>query len=264
MSAVAVSVLPDERQQRILDRLARDGRVLANQLAQEFGTSEDTVRRDLRELSAAGLCRRVYGGALLLSPASGSILERTADQPERKAALGRKAATLIQTLLRPRALLFMDASSTNLAVARALPGDLGITVATNAPDLATVLSSIAGIEVIVIGGRLDSRSGAVLGGRATLEVARIQPDLAVIGACAVDADAGLAAYGAEEADFKRVVVDSAVSVATVVTADKLGTRAPYAVMPTSLLKHVVTEAFVGEDVIAPFLAQGVRIHRADE
>lgn len=58
-----------QRQQLILDRLAQDGQILAARLAKEIQTSEDTIRRDLRDLAAAGLCKRVYGGALRLSPA---------------------------------------------------------------------------------------------------------------------------------------------------------------------------------------------------
>src|ERR1035441_6534097 len=88
--------LPDERQQIILERLSRRGRVLAGDLAREFRTSEDTIRRDLREMAAAGKCRRVYGGALSLSRASGPLAARLAEAPDRKAALGRAAAALVR------------------------------------------------------------------------------------------------------------------------------------------------------------------------
>ena len=92
MPTSILPALPDERQQIILERLSRRGRVLAGDLAREFRTSEDTIRRDLREMAAAGQCRRVYGGALPLSPASGALAARRAEAPERKAALGRAAA----------------------------------------------------------------------------------------------------------------------------------------------------------------------------
>ncbi|RWF23514.1 MAG: DeoR/GlpR transcriptional regulator, partial [Mesorhizobium sp.] len=60
-------MLTEERHQFILDRLAADGKVLAGELASRFGVSEDTVRRDLRELAKAGQLRRVYGGAITLA-----------------------------------------------------------------------------------------------------------------------------------------------------------------------------------------------------
>jgi len=57
-------LMPAERQKEILERIRKDGRVLATDLAREFSTSEDTIRRALRDLAAQGLCARVYGGAL--------------------------------------------------------------------------------------------------------------------------------------------------------------------------------------------------------
>ena len=85
-----MSILAAERQQQILARLGRDGRVLATALAEVFSTSEDTKRRDLRDLAGRGLCRRVYGGALPVSPASSSAEVRRGEAAERKAALARR------------------------------------------------------------------------------------------------------------------------------------------------------------------------------
>ena len=59
-----MDLMAAERQVAILDRVRRNGRVLASELAIEFETSEDTIRRALRELADQGLCKRVYGGAL--------------------------------------------------------------------------------------------------------------------------------------------------------------------------------------------------------
>src|SRR5471030_3483486 len=110
-------LLPEERHRAIRDRLAAEGRVLAIDLAQELRTSEDTIRRDLRELAALGVCRRVYGGALPVSPASGPIATRENEFPESKAALAREAVKLVSA----GQFIFLDAGTTNLAIARALP-----------------------------------------------------------------------------------------------------------------------------------------------
>ncbi|MGA2495816.1 MAG: DeoR/GlpR family DNA-binding transcription regulator [Roseiarcus sp.] len=259
MSTSAFPALPDERQQIILERLSRRGRVLAGDLAREFRTSEDTIRRDLRELAAAGKCRRVYGGALPLSPASGSLAARQAEAPERKAALGRAAAALV----RPGQIVFIDAGSTNAAIARALPADLGVIVATNAPDIAADLVGRPGVELIVIGGRVDPRSGAALGARALRDAREIRVDLAFLGACAVDAEAGVAAFDAEEAEFKRLIAERAKAVAAAVTTDKLGTAAPFAVAPASRLTHLVVEADAPEGALAPLRRAGVSVLRAE-
>src|SRR5580698_3583999 len=127
-----MSILIAERQQQILERLGRDGRVLAAGLAEAFGASEDTIRRDLRDLAGRGLCRRVYGGALPVSPASSSAQIRAGEATDRKAALGRALAALVV----PDSFVFIDAGSTNLAAARAFSEDLRVTVATHDPAIA--------------------------------------------------------------------------------------------------------------------------------
>src|ERR1700761_7232407 len=122
-----MSILAAERQQQILERLGRDGRVLAAALADPFSTSEDTIRRDLRDLAGRGLCRRVYGGALPVSPASSSAQVRAAEGNDRKAAVGQELAAL----LAPGSLVFVDSGSTNLAAAKAFPTGLRLTAATH-------------------------------------------------------------------------------------------------------------------------------------
>ena len=116
----AKTLMPAERQKEILERIRKDGRVLATDLAQEFQTSEDTIRRALRDLAAQGRCTRVYGGALAMSAASGSALQRRKESADRKLALGKEMAPMV----RSGQLLFIDAGSTNLAAARSLPEEL--------------------------------------------------------------------------------------------------------------------------------------------
>src|ERR1700733_6301320 len=105
------SSLPANRERRILDRLSRDGQVKAPALAEEFSTSEDTIRRDLRELAARGLCQRVYGGAVVTSTASTPIAVRVGESNNRKEALGRT----LGMLLRPKQFVYIDAGSGKLA-----------------------------------------------------------------------------------------------------------------------------------------------------
>jgi len=151
-----MSILAAERQQQILERLGRDRRVLAAALAEAFSTSEDTIRRDLRELAGRGLCRRVYGGALPVSPASASVQVRVGEAMGRKAALGRELAALVE----PGSLVFVDSGSTNLAAARAFPEGLRATAATHDPAIAVTLAARPQITAWLIGGRLDPQIGA--------------------------------------------------------------------------------------------------------
>ena len=182
-----MSILAAERQQQILERLDRDGRVLAAALAEAFATSEDTIRRDLRDLAGRGLCRRVYGGALPVSPASSSAQIRAGEATDRKAALGRALAALVA----PDSLLFVDSGSTNLAAVKAFPDDLRLTVATHDPAIAAALLTKPKVTLWLIGGRVSRETGAALGGRTLADVEALRPELALLGVCALDPVAGL-------------------------------------------------------------------------
>ncbi len=253
-------LLTFQRRAAIADRLRRDGRVLAGALAEVFGVSEDTVRRDLREMAAAGLCRRVYGGALPVAPEDGSIGRRLGIHAGAKAALGRAAAGLVPA----GSLVFIDAGSTNVAVAQALSETASLTVATNAPAVAAVLAEKPGIATIVLGGRLDPRTGACLGPGTMREIERLRPAVAILGACGVDAEAGITAHDFAEAELKAAAAGRAARVIVAATDDKLGTAAPFAVAPAGWVGTLVIGVACDPSRLAPFEAQGVVVVRADD
>src|SRR2546423_3084150 len=89
-------MLTAERRRSIMYTLQRDGKVLASELSKTLHVSEDTIRRDLRELAAAGMLQRVHGGALSLSPAIASFTERQQQAPETKAVIAQAAVRLIR------------------------------------------------------------------------------------------------------------------------------------------------------------------------
>jgi DeoR/GlpR family transcriptional regulator of sugar metabolism len=253
-----MSILAAERQQQILDRLGRDGRVLAAALAGAFSTSEDTIRRDLRDLAGRGLCRRVYGGALPVSPASSSIQVRAGEAIDRKAALGRALAALIA----PGSLVFVDSGSTNLAAAKAFPDDLRLRVATHDPAIATALLTKPEVTLWLIGGRVDPAIGVALGGRTLADVEGLRPELAFLGVCAFDPAAGAAAFDPEDAEIKRALLRNSGRVAAAVLNEKLETSAPFAVSPAESLDCVVLEADAPERVAHAFAERGIKVLRA--
>lgn len=251
-------LLPDERRRIIRQRLSTQGRVLAADLAAELNASEDTVRRDLRELASSGLCRRVYGGALPVSPISGSFETRRHQHTERKAELARSAASLAE----PGQLLFLDAGTTNLAIAAELATDARLTVATNAPSIACALLERPGVTVLQIGGLVSTHTGGALGARAMRDVQALTIDLCFLGACAIDAAAGIRAFDFEDAEFKRALVAASAMVVVAATSDKLGTTAPYQVLEARALDHLIVEADAPGELVATFERQGTRVDRA--
>jgi DeoR/GlpR family transcriptional regulator of sugar metabolism len=254
-----VPLLIQERHSFILDKITADGRVLAPQLAVQLRVTEDTVRRDLRDLAAAGLCRKVYGGAVRLRtpPVPGTLVERESKQVAAKSLLAVATVKLVSA----GDVLFIDSGTTNLSIAKALP-DISLTVVTNAPMVAAALLNHRNIELVMLGGRIDLRSGSALGAATIREVEMLRPDLYILGACGVDADAGVSAFQYDEAQFKRQVATMSKATLIAATADKLGTAGPYLIWPTSQLTHLVIpeDADALHDTV--FAAHGVNLVRA--
>lgn len=234
----ADGLLPSERERLILQRLQASGRVLAAELAAEFNTSEHTIRRHLRDLADAGHCKRVYGGALLASPANQPAAVRMREHADRKAALARAAASIVQ----PGQVVLLDAGTTNVAIAAALPENAGLTVVTNSPKACVRLAGRPGFDVILIGGRIAERAGGSLGATALLQVQQLKADLCFLGACALDPLEGIAAFDAEDAELKRAMLKASGQIAIAMTSEKLMTAAPYIVAPASTIDYLVVEA----------------------
>jgi DeoR/GlpR family transcriptional regulator of sugar metabolism len=251
-------LLTAERRHAILTALERDGKVLAGRLATELGVSEDTVRRDLRELAAQGRVQRVHGGALPAAPQPGSFTHRRETCTAEKAALAAAAVEL----LRDANVILLDGSTTNLELARRLPPERTGTVLTNSPPIAAALADHPALEVVMIGGRLDKRAQVTVGAGAIEFIRSVRADACVLGVCALHPDGGLTTDDLEEAHVKRAMVGAAGDVIALATSDKLRAGSPYLVAPVGELTHVVAEAGAPDELLDPIRAAGVTVTRA--
>jgi DeoR/GlpR family transcriptional regulator of sugar metabolism len=247
-----------ERQAAILDRVRRNGRVLANELAIEFETSEDTIRRALRELAEQGLCKRVYGGALAISPGSEAIAVRNAENTDRKAALGAALAGVVTK----GQFVFIDGGTTNLAAARTIPKNFGLTVATQDPAIAAVLATREDVTLILIGGQIKPHLGSAVGVEATRQMMDLRPDLLLLGLCALDPQAGAWAFDAEDAAFKQYLVKNSRQTVTAALNEKLDASAPFRVCPIKSITTLIVEWNAPRGAIKPFIDRGVQIKKA--
>jgi DeoR/GlpR family transcriptional regulator of sugar metabolism len=231
-------MLAAQRRDLLLERLNRDGRIIAKDLATELGISEDSIRRDLRELAAVGLCQRVYGGALPISPAIADYATRQHVEVSGKQRVAATAAALIE----PGSTAILDGGTTTLAVVRALPLDLRATVITHSPTVASALADHQDVEVYLIGGRLFKHS-MVACGAAAVEAARgLHADLFLLGVTGVHPDAGLTTDDADEAAMKRALARQAADTYVLASSEKIGTASRFTVLPLADVAGLITDA----------------------
>jgi DeoR/GlpR family transcriptional regulator of sugar metabolism len=250
-------MLTAERRRSIMQTLQLDGKVLASALSKSLSVSEDTIRRDLRELAAAGLLQRVHGGALPRSPAAASFSMRQQQATGTKVAIAQAALQLI----RQNQVIILDGGTTPLQVAQHLPHDLRATVITHSPPIAQALAEYSAIEVIVVGGKLYRHAMVTVGAAAVEAFHNIRADLCFLGIYSLHPDIGISTIDLEECYVKRAMIASAAEVVALTSSEKLGTASPYIIGPLSELTHLVTERSVAEEVLAPYRALGITIVR---
>lgn len=248
-------MLAAERRDDLLARLARDGKVVAKDVAAELGLSEDSVRRDLRELAAAGLCQRVYGGALPVSPAVGDYAARGSVAVDSKARVAARAVQLVQ----PGSTVLLDGGTTTLAVARALPRGLRCTVVTHSPTVAAALVDHPTADVYVLGGRLFKHSAVTCGAAAVEAAQAVSADLFLLGVTGVHPEQGLTTGDPEEAAMKRALAARAADTYVLASREKVGAASPFQVLPLDAVAGVVTDAPAASEALRRLAERGVAV-----
>jgi DeoR/GlpR family transcriptional regulator of sugar metabolism len=251
-------MLTMQRKQLILNRLKRDGQIIAKDLSQELELSEDTIRRDLRELAQEGLLQRVHGGALPVSPAIADFAAREQIATAAKTAIGRAAAQMIQ----PGNVVIVDGGTTAVQLVRHLNPELEATIVTHSPTIAVELVQHPHIDVVLLGGKLFKHSVVAVGAATIEAIARIRADLYFMGATGIHAEVGLSTGDLEESHVKRALIASAAETIVLASSEKLNAASKYVIAPITQISGLITEKAVPTSVTAQFSKLGLSVTRA--
>jgi DeoR/GlpR family transcriptional regulator of sugar metabolism len=251
-------MLTTQRKRFILNKLKQEGQIIAKQVSQELDLSEDTVRRDLRELAQEGLLQRVHGGALPASPAVINFAGREHLASQGKIAIGRAAARMIQ----PGQVVILDGGTTARELARHLPRELRFTVVTHSPTIAIALVEHPSVEVILIGGRLFKHSVVAVGAAAIEAISQIRADTFFMGVTGIHPEFGLSTGDLEEAHIKRALSAAAADTIVMVSSEKLNAASPYVIAPVTEASGIIVESSAPKESTDVYEKLGIAVTRA--
>ena len=228
-----------DRHRRILERVAKEGSLDLQSLADDLGVSVMTIRRDVKDLSGRGQLSITRGGASVVINQDQEILTnpRALSQTIQKAAIGQSAATMVE----PGQVIFIGTGSTTAQLVQFLDPNVDLTVITPSLPHATVLAA-RGIKVISTGGEVEGSDLAQSGPHAIETIKRHYPTFAFIGAQGVSGQAGLTETESHIAELNRAVVANAERVVLLTDSTKIGVREPYRVCDLGDVTDVVTTA----------------------
>lgn len=250
---------PAMRRARILARIRERGAVTIADLAREHGVSSMTAHRDLESLAADGLVERIRGGAAAVgvAPHPTAWEQRVGQSLPAKEAIAAYAATLIA----PGTTIFLDASSSAYALARAVMAapPVELTLVTNSPTVAAELRAEA-VHVVVCPGELDQQTRAITGRWTTEFIGALRFDTAFVSAAGMTAEAGLTTSRAPLADVVNAARGAARRTVGLVDSAKLGRVSLISIAGVDELELIVTDAGVAPDAAAALERAGARLH----
>jgi DeoR family transcriptional regulator, aga operon transcriptional repressor len=249
------STAQPDRTEEILKELLRTGEVSVSDLVRQLNTSPATVRRALRSLEAKGLLRRTHGGAVTLEPPLyepfrhvSSFHEQEKHQVFEKRQIGLAAAELIAD----GETIAIGAGTTTTQVARSIRHRKGITIVTNAINIAMELSHRDDLKVMVTGGWVSGSWFALVGPAAIQSAGEMFVDKAFIGVDGIHAERGLTTNYPEQATIHRAIVKQARRTIVVADHHKLGVVGTAFICPLADVHTLITDASASEQALSAF------------
>jgi len=257
----------EERLTWLLEVLARTGRIDVETIASEVDVSAATIRRDLDHLAGQQILTRTHGGAVANSVAYDLPLRyKTARHETEKQRIGAAAARLAAGTT----IIGLNGGTTTTEVARAIASTAGaerilkasgITIVTNALNIANELTVRPNVKVMVTGGSAREQSYELVGPLAATVMSKLTLDIAFIGVDGVDVEAGATAGNEDEASINQLMAKRARRVVIVADSTKLNRRAFAHICDLSEIDVLITDRGAGEDVAEAITARGVEVLR---
>lgn len=245
-----------QRRHLIVSQLQQQGELSVEQLAEQFQTSEVTIRKDLTVLEQAGLLLRRYGGAVPVPQdfIADSSFEKVS---KRKLAIAKAAAGLIKDHYR----IIIDSGRTTAALLPELASKQGLVVMTNSLGIANALRELENEPTLLMtGGTWDPQSEAFQGQLAEQVLRAYDFDQLFIGADGVDLARGTTTYN-ELYSLSRVMAESAREVIVMLESDKLGRKIHNLELPWAMIKVLVSDDGLSDAAAASITEQGVKVIR---
>jgi DeoR family glycerol-3-phosphate regulon repressor len=247
---------PEHRQRQILELVGREGETRVDALAERFGVSAETIRRDLGRLARDGAIQKVHGGARAPQIfAEGSRAERAKEAAEGKARIAQHLATIIE----PGETLFIDSGTTTLACAEALSAIDRLTIITNSVEIAQAVGRNATTAIYLLGGAYRAGEAETFGPLVLEQLNRFQADRAILTIAGLDARAGATDSSFDEAQVARAMIARAGSTVVVAHADKMGRRAAFRVCGIEEIGMVICDSPIPEDLVANLMGTRVEV-----
>jgi DeoR/GlpR family transcriptional regulator of sugar metabolism len=255
-------MLANQRRLKIFELLKEDGSAKVIRLAKIFKVTEVTIRQDLEKLEQEGLIIREHGGAFLKNMEDNvrSFVPLNTDNMDKKTAIGKKAASLIEN----GDTIILDSGSTTTEIAKQILGKKGLTVITNALNIALLLGADPGIDVMVTGGEFKPPTLSLTGQKAADFLENIHVDKLFLATAGISLRSGLTYPSISDITVKKAMIEAADVTYLVADSTKIGKNSLASLGALSLIDYLITDAEIDPKHLAIFTENQVEVILAKE
>lgn len=249
----------EERQQAMAHAVAARGRMSVTDLASEYDVTTETVRRDLSTLESLGLVRRVHGGAVpatALTSLEYGLAERDSARVAEKEAIALAALELLPPA---GGSIAIDAGSTTIRFAEALPRDRRLVVYTHAVPVAARLALKPAVELHLLPGTVRPTTQAAVGPETVTALAQLRVDLAFLGANGATVGHGFSTPDSAEAATKRAIVAAGRRAVVLADSTKIGLESTVSFAAVGEVDVLVTDGEIASSQRKELVAAGVEV-----
>tara|TARA_R110002073_G_scaffold40547_5_gene114925 strand:- start:5462 stop:6211 length:750 start_codon:yes stop_codon:yes gene_type:complete len=243
------------RQQKIIDVVSINRKVSSSFLSEELEVSEDTIRRDIKELHDKGMLTKVHGGAISTIQKLYHYNEDVIYNRENKIRIAQKAITLLEDGL----VIIMSGGTTNLMFAKLFPKNIKATIYTYSLPIAMQLTEHPLIETIFIGGKIHRNSMVTTGIDVIQYLSNIRANICFIGVSGLDIDQGITDEGYEVSIIKKAMISASERIVYLATSNKLNVRHSYDVCSLKEIGTMVTDLDPDDPKLKEYILTDVNI-----
>ena len=255
-------MLSEQRYEEILNLLNREGSVKATALCKLLGTSRETIRRDLENMEAKGMLRRIHGGAMKVDTSLEKSLSYTSFNKRKEEQWHSKeeiAEEAVNYICEGQAIA-LDSGTTALLLAKAIKGRVhSLTVVTNSLAVANELADCEGITLVLTGGIYRPDEEAFVSDVATLIFSKINVDTFFLTTCGISVERGITYQRMDEILVQNRMMEAAEKTIVIADSSKLGVNSLVKMCEIDQISMIITDAGASHDQIAAFRKAGVEM-----
>jgi DeoR family fructose operon transcriptional repressor len=248
-----------ERQQAIAELVAQRGRLSVNELADRYGVTTETVRRDLDVLERAALLRRVHGGAVRAESVTAfelALSDRAREHTDEKDLIAKAA---LGFLPQANGAVILDAGTSTGRLASMLPTDRPLTVLTNSVPIAARVAGSQTLTLHILPGRVRPTTQAAVGEEVIAALSVLRADVAFMGTNGISLGHGLSTPDASEAAAKKAMIASAHRVVVLADSSKFGVETTVRFAALDDVDVVITDSGAPEGEVAALREAGLDV-----